>query len=157
MPTFGKIQEHQTSSCRRSLSGSKPGLRHDAVEYGCRDPPPLGVGNFEGSAGLLRDNQARFQVPTLHNVDKRPYPTFVKAYGHNGYFKSLKSIVHFYNTRDVLARCQPNDPGEGITCWPAPESTDNMNTKRVGRLGLSDDEGGLNRGEARASGSAKAA
>jgi cytochrome c peroxidase len=25
-------------------------------------------------------------VPTLRNVDKRPYPTFVKAYGHNGYF-----------------------------------------------------------------------
>jgi hypothetical protein len=47
--------------------------------------------------------------------------------------------VHFYNTRDVLARCRPNDPGDGITCWPAPESTDNMNTKRVGRLGLSDD------------------
>jgi cytochrome c peroxidase len=89
---------------------------------------------------LARDNQARFQVPTLRNVDKRPYPTFVKAYGHNGYFKSLKSIVHFYNTRDVLERCRPNDPGEGITCWPAPESTGNMNTKRVGRLGLSDEE-----------------
>jgi cytochrome c peroxidase len=89
---------------------------------------------------LARDNQARFQVPTLRNVDKRPYPTFVKAYGHNGYFKNLKSIVHFYNTRDVLARCRPNDPGEGITCWPAPESTENMNTKRVGRLGLSEEE-----------------
>jgi len=89
---------------------------------------------------LARDHQARFQVPTLRNVDKRAYPSFVKAYGHNGYFKSLKSIVHFYNTRDVLARCQPNDPGEGTTCWPAPESTDNMNTKRVGRLGLSDAE-----------------
>jgi len=85
-------------------------------------------------------NQARFQVPTLRNVDKRPYPTFVKAYGHNGYFTSLKSIVHFYNTRDALPRCQPNDPGEGTTCWPAPESTDNINTKRVGRLGLSDTE-----------------
>ena len=54
--------------------------------------------------------------------------------------KSLKSIVHFYNTRDVLPRCQPDDPGEGTTCWPAPESTANMNTKRVGRLGLSDAE-----------------
>ena len=74
-------------------------------------------------------------MPTLRNVDKRPYPTFVKAYGHNGYFKSLKSIVHFYNTRDVLPRCGANDPGEGMTCWPAPESTDNMNTKFVGRLG----------------------
>jgi cytochrome c peroxidase len=86
------------------------------------------------------DNQARFRVPTLRNVDKRPYSSFVKAYGHNGYFTSLKSIVHFYNTRDVLPRCQPSDPGEGVTCWPAPESTDNMNTRRVGHLNLTDAE-----------------
>jgi cytochrome c peroxidase len=84
------------------------------------------------------DNQARFQVPTLRNVDKRPSPTFVKAYGHNGYFTSLKAIVHFYNTRDVLPRCPPNDPNEGTACWPAPESTDNLNTKQMGRLGLSE-------------------
>jgi cytochrome c peroxidase len=89
---------------------------------------------------LAADNRGRFQVPTLRNVDKRPYPAFVKAYGHNGYFKSLKAIMHFYNTRDTLPRCQPHDPGEGTTCWPAPESTDNLNTKRVGRLGLSDAE-----------------
>jgi cytochrome c peroxidase len=89
---------------------------------------------------LAPDNQARIQVPTLRNVDKRPYPAFVKAYGHNGYFTSLKGIVHFYNTRDVLPRCQPHDAGEGTTCWPAPESTANMNTSKVGRLGLSDAE-----------------
>jgi cytochrome c peroxidase len=89
---------------------------------------------------LAPDNQDRFQVPTLRNVDKRPSSDFVKAYGHNGYFKSLKAIVHFYNTRDALPRCQPNDPGEGTTCWPAPESTANMNTKRMGRLGLSEAE-----------------
>ncbi len=29
---------------------------------------------------------------------------------------------------------------EGTTCWPAPESTVNMNTKRMGRLGLSEAE-----------------
>ena len=84
------------------------------------------------------DNNARFRVPTLRNVDKRPDPTFVKAYGHNGYFKSLKEIVHFYNTRDTLPRCQADDPGEGTTCWPAPESTSNMNTRFVGNLGLTD-------------------
>ena len=89
---------------------------------------------------LASDNQARMRVPTLRNVDKRPHPAFVKAYGHNGYFKSLKAIVHFYNTRDVLPRCQRDDPGEGTTCWPAPESTANMNTSKVGRLGLSDAE-----------------
>jgi cytochrome c peroxidase len=89
---------------------------------------------------LAPGNQARIQVPTLRNVDMRPYPAFVKAYGHNGYFTSLKAIVHFYNTRDILPRCQSHDVGEGTTCWPAPESTDNMNTSRVGRLGLSDAE-----------------
>jgi cytochrome c peroxidase len=89
---------------------------------------------------LAPGNQARIQVPTLRNADKRPYPGFVKAYGHNGYFTSLKGIVHFYNTRDVLPRCQPHDPGEGTTCWPAPESTDNMNTSKVGHLGLSNTE-----------------
>ncbi len=114
----------------------------------------LGVGNFLASGHqlshpsavdarwlpLVADNKARFQVPTLRNVDKRPYPGFIKAYGHNGYFKSLKSIVHFYNTRDTLARCKPDDPGAGRTCWPAPESTANINTNRVGNLGLSEAE-----------------
>src|SRR6267378_2017771 len=91
-------------------------------------------------APLAYANQARIQVPTLRNVDKRPNPDFVKAYGHNGYFTSLKAIVHFYNTRDVLPRCQPHDSGEGTTCWPPPESTDNMNKNHVGNLGLSDAE-----------------
>jgi cytochrome c peroxidase len=113
-----------------------------------------GVGNFLVKGHLLSEpsvpdarwlplapkNNGRFQVPTLRNVDKRPDPGFVKAYGHNGYFKSLKAIVHFYNTRDVLPHCHADDPGEGVTCWPAPESTANRNTKTVGRLGLSDAE-----------------
>jgi cytochrome c peroxidase len=89
---------------------------------------------------LAPANQSRFQVPTLRNVDKRPNPGFVKAYGHNGYFKDLKTIVHFYNTRDVLRRCQTDDEGEGTTCWPAPESTGNIATTVVGRLGLTDEE-----------------
>ena len=89
---------------------------------------------------LSPQNESRFQVPTLRNVDKRPTPQFVKAYGHNAYFKDLKTIVHFYNTRDVLRRCQPDDEGEGKTCWPAPESTANLVTGVVGRLGLTDEE-----------------
>ena len=77
-------------------------------------------------------------IVSLRNVDKRPDPGFVKAYGHNGYFHSLKEIVHFYNTRDVLPRCQRNDPGEGETCWPAPETTINMNKSHTGDLHLTD-------------------
>lgn len=38
------------------------------------------------------------KVPSLRNVGKRSSKDFVKAYGHNGFFKSLESIIHFYNT-----------------------------------------------------------
>jgi cytochrome c peroxidase len=82
----------------------------------------------------------KFQTTTLRNVDKRPSPDFVKAYMHNGYLKSLKEVVHFYNTRDTLGRCKtPNDPGQKISCWPVPEVSQNVNTT-IGRLGLSGKE-----------------
>jgi cytochrome c peroxidase len=39
------------------------------------------------------------KTPTLRNVGKKiEDETFIKAYSHNGWFKSLPSIVHFYNT-----------------------------------------------------------
>ncbi len=84
----------------------------------------------------------RFQVQTVRNVDKRPYPSFVRDYTHNGFFKSLKSIVHFYNTRDVLPQCTEANPEDGdgkvgVSCWPAPEQPKNENQKLVGNLGLS--------------------
>jgi cytochrome c peroxidase len=50
-----------------------------------------------------------------------PTPSFVKAYMHNGYFRSLKEVVHFYTTHDVLPMCKAGDPGEKNTCWSAPE------------------------------------
>jgi cytochrome c peroxidase len=87
-----------------------------------------------------RPNTGRFQVPTLRNVDKRLDARFVKAYGHNGYFLTLKAMVYFYNTRDLLPRCSADDPGEGATCWPAPETAANMNKSHVGKLGLSNDD-----------------
>jgi cytochrome c peroxidase len=95
----------------------------------------VGVGNFLRSpettnktwSALAPEFDGRFRVPTLRNVDKRPRPDFVKAYGHNGYFKSLKEIVHFYNTRDVLPKCAAGSAGEKITCWPPPETPQNLN------------------------------
>jgi cytochrome c peroxidase len=67
----------------------------------------------------------------------------VKAYSHNGFFKSLKGIVHFYNTRDIHPVCP-----EGFTeaqalvnnCWPPPEVSLNLNTKEMGDLGLTPEE-----------------
>jgi cytochrome c peroxidase len=69
----------------------------------------LGLGEFLASRldyqQFAAENYGKQKVPTLRNVDRRPYPGFVKAYGHNGYFKTLKEIVHFYNTRDVKPVC----------------------------------------------------
>jgi cytochrome c peroxidase len=87
-----------------------------------------------------RGHYGAHKVPTLRNVDKRPSPDVVKVYGHNGYFKSLKEIVHFYNTRDTLPVCNPGDPGERVTCWPVPETALNMNSEEMGNLKLTDAE-----------------
>lgn len=87
------------------------------------------------------ENYGRHQVPTLRNVDKRPAETFVKAYGHNGYFKSLKDLVHFYNTRDVLPpEDKVSNPLSGVNCWPKPEVADNINRSETGNLGLTEGE-----------------
>ncbi|MCL4487562.1 MAG: cytochrome C [Chloroflexi bacterium] len=100
-----------------------------------------GLGAFLKAAGypetVYAPEMGKFKVPTLRNVDKRPTPNFIKAYSHNGYFKSLDEIVHFYNTRDVLPTCTTN-PGNlaGITCWPAPEVAANINRTELGKLGL---------------------
>jgi len=104
----------------------------------------LGLGGFLQSrpdyAKYAHKNMGKFKVPTLRNVDKRPFDAFVKAYGHNGYFKSLKEIVHFYNTRDVLPTCPQGMDDHGVTCWPLPELALNLNTKEVGNLGLTSEE-----------------
>jgi cytochrome c peroxidase len=56
-------------------------------------------------------------------------------HGHNGYFHSLKEIVHFYNTRDVLPRCQAHgDPGKGRPAGRRQRSTANMNTSQSAGL-----------------------
>jgi cytochrome c peroxidase len=70
----------------------------------------------------------------------RPTPDFVKAYMHNGYFKSLKEVVHFYNTRDVLPKCEAGHRGEKVTCWPASQDSTNLNKRQLGNLKLTDQE-----------------
>ncbi|HET9794240.1 MAG TPA: cytochrome c peroxidase [Thermoanaerobaculia bacterium] len=92
-------------------------------------------------ASLAPRNMGKFKVPTLRNVDRRPSPGFVKAYGHNGVFKSLEEVVHFYNTRDVLPVCGARKglvAGKG--CWPASEEPRNLEHEKTGRLGLTADE-----------------
>ena len=90
-----------------------------------------GLGGFlatrDDYMDMAAENWGKHKVPTLRNVDKRPGNGFPKAYMHNGVFKSLKEVVHFYNTRDVES-------------WPPPEVPENVNQEELGNLGLTDAE-----------------
>ena len=106
-----------------------------------------GLGSFLRTAGypeeVYEPEIGKVKVPTLRDVDLRPYSGFVKAYGHNGYFKSLKGIVHFYNTRDVRPECPgPYTEAQALAadCWPPPEVPGTVNREELGNLGLTDKE-----------------
>ena len=90
-----------------------------------------GLGGFLETSSEWSDkaveNMGKHKVPTLRNVAKAKGLNFPKAYLHNGVFKSLKEVVHFYNTRDVAD-------------WPPPEVAANVNTDELGDLGLKDKE-----------------
>jgi cytochrome c peroxidase len=98
-----------------------------------KDWVDLGLGGYLKSAGrdasVYEPEMGKMKVPTLRNVDRRPSPDYVKAYMHNGYFKSLADIVHFYNTRDVAG-----------SDWPAPEYAETVNHDELGNLGLTQEE-----------------
>ena len=106
-----------------------------------------GLGGFLQAAGYDEDvyeaEWGKQKVPTVRNLDLRPSAGDVKAFGHNGYFKTLEGIVHFYNTRDVKPTCPGNHTevqALAAGCWPAPEVMENVNTSELGNLGLSSDE-----------------
>jgi cytochrome c peroxidase len=131
--------------------------------FGFRD---LGLGTFlrsgPGSAPNPNSNwtqfaptsDGQFQVSTARNVAMTPTqcptteagstPYFQKGIFHNGYIKSLKQLVHFYNTRDVYpynvtsGHC-PAGTIEKVNCWPMPEVKNNIDMT-TGKLGLTDKE-----------------
>src|SRR2546426_6006473 len=140
------------------------GFTGNPLGFGYRD---LGMGTFlrSGFGSAPNPNvswrkfapsvDGQFQVASTRNVamtppqcptTEAPGPYFQKEVFHNGYIKSLKQLVHFYNTRDVFpfdvtsGHC-PAGKTEKVDCWPRPEvpstSTIDMTT---GKLGLTDQE-----------------
>lgn len=106
-----------------------------------------GLGGFLSTRAdyqmFAEENLGKQKVPTLRNVDKRPDPGFAKAYTHNGYFKTLEGIVHFYNTRDVKPVCPgPYTEAQALAanCWPPPEVSENVNHDELGNLHLTPDQ-----------------
>jgi cytochrome c peroxidase len=138
------------------------GFTPNPYGFGYRD---LGLGTFlrsgfgSGSSPNSKWRQyapasdGQMQVPSLRDVTlaplqcattEAPGPYFQKEFFHNGYFKSLKQIVHFYNTRDKYAypvtsgHC-PAGTIEKVNCWPMPEVANNIDMTS-GNLGLTDKE-----------------
>jgi cytochrome c peroxidase len=140
------------------------GFTANPLGFGYRD---LGLGTFLrsgfGSAPNPNSEWLQFapnvdgqmQVSTARNVamtppqcatTEAPGPFFQKGFFHNGYIKSLKQLVHFYNTRDKPGFAQPVTSGhcpagttEKVDCWPMPEVANNLDMT-IGNLGLSDTE-----------------
>jgi cytochrome c peroxidase len=140
------------------------GFTPNPLGFGYRD---LGLGTFLtngfGSGPnpnsewipLAPTSDGMFQVSTARNAamapsqcptTEAPGPYFQKEFFHNGYIKSLKQLVHFYNTRDEPGFAYPVTSGncppgtvERVTCWPMPEVRNNIDMT-TGRLGLTDEE-----------------
>jgi cytochrome c peroxidase len=94
--------------------------RNTEYPYNLNDPVAIdpGLAGFTGRSG----DKGKFKTPHLRNIAR------TAPYMHNGYFKNLKDIVHFFNTRDI--------PGQ----WPDPEIRTNLDSSLIGDLGLSDEE-----------------
>ncbi len=99
--------------------------------------PDLGLGGFleenaiedpanPGSPYPYIEEYGKFKVMTLRNIG------LTEPYAHNGLFKTLKEITHFYNTRDV-----PGSLPKGMD-WAPPEYPVTVNFDELGNLGLSD-------------------
>lgn len=98
------------------------------------------------SDGQVQTSTARnvAMTPPQCPTTEAPGPYFQKEFFHNGYIKSLKQLVHFYNTRDVYrypvtsGHC-PSGTIEKVNCWPKPEVPNNIDMT-IGNLGLTDKE-----------------
>ena len=85
---------------------------------------PEGAGFIDRGLGKTVDDPAedgKFRVSSLRNV------ALTAPYAHNGFFADLRSVVQFYNTRDIAD-------------WGAPEVPETVNHDELGNLGLNDAE-----------------
>jgi len=85
----------------------------------------------ESNLIVLGEAEGAFKIPTLRNVAKGEGN---KRFMHNGVLRSLKEVVHFYNTRDLTG---PTREFPSFIPWAQPEFDASKDTKRVGNLGLS--------------------
>ncbi|UCH92354.1 MAG: cytochrome-c peroxidase [Candidatus Aminicenantes bacterium] len=88
--------------------------------FNLQNPIPIDLGL--GAITMEPRDNGKFKTPHLRNI------VLTSPYMHNGLLKTLKEVVNFYNTRDV--------PG----MWDPPEVPQNLDSKFLGDLGLTDAE-----------------
>jgi cytochrome c peroxidase len=113
-------------------------LGRNFIDYGLganRNRAPDGTKFFNKTPGDIPQYRGLYKAPSVRDSDMRPYPTFVKAYMHNGVFKSLQQVVHFYNKRNIAVNAAGkevafdlrNGPPAGYRpLFPPPEVLDNV-------------------------------
>jgi cytochrome c peroxidase len=113
-------------------------LGTDYIDYGLGsnpNPAPDGTKFFNKVPGDIVQFRGLFKTPSVRDADKRPAPNFVKAYMHNGVFKSLQEVVHWYNKRNIAVNANGQEiafdlrkgPPAGFTpLFPPPEVLDNV-------------------------------
>jgi cytochrome c peroxidase len=93
-----------------------------------------------GLGGVLQlaEEEGKQKVPTLRNIAQ------TAPYMHNGYFKTLRGVVDFYNSRDTKPACEdpmtPEEQAIAQGCWPAAEVAETVNHSELGDLGLTAQE-----------------
>jgi cytochrome c peroxidase len=124
------------TNCDANPEGCNP-LGPDFIDYGLGanpNPAPDGTVFYNNTPGDIPSFHGLFKAPSLRNVDLRPDPGFVKSYMHNGVFKSLEEVVHFYNKRNIATNAAGDEvsfplfsgPPEGYSpVFPPPEMIDN--------------------------------
>ena len=95
-------------------------MEADYVDEGLLNNPVVDDSELKGA----------FRVASLRNV------AVTAPYMHNGVFRDLETVVHFYNSRDVRRAKNP----ETDTGWEKAEIGSTKNTEELGDLGLSSDE-----------------
>jgi cytochrome c peroxidase len=148
---------YQETDCTSNPHGCNS-LGTNFVDFGLgANPNPAPDGTVFNNPATNSQFLGLFVAPTTRNVDLRPSPTFVKAYFHNGWAKSLATVVNFYNKRNIAVNAAGKEVVFDLTVGPPagstplfapPEVLTNVNnpagmqsntpgTAQVGNLGLS--------------------
>jgi cytochrome c peroxidase len=105
---------------KNSAVRAKNGKPADYVDTGLFNNPEVNDPELKGA----------FRVTSLRNV------AVTAPYMHNGVFKELKTVIHFYNSRDVNGAVN----SETQSAWAPAEIDATKNEKELGQLGLTDEE-----------------